>query len=126
MYYDLDTLNMEAELGIVIGEREYWGNTYGYDAVVTLLDYTFSQKNLKRVYLHTLDWNKRAQRCFARCGFTSVKIVRRFSQDFLLMEVRREDWQARAAERLEARSAYRDTQASAPATEQHPPSAFSR
>lgn len=126
MYYDLDTLNMEAELGIVIGDRDYWGNAYGYDAVVTLLDFAFSQKNLKRVYLHTLDWNKRAQRCFARCGFTPVKMVRRFSQDFLLMEVRREGWLAEAERRLEARWSYRDTQASAPAADQRPPASFSR
>ena len=38
MYYDLDSVNREAELGIVIGDRKYWGNAYGYDAVVTLLD----------------------------------------------------------------------------------------
>jgi RimJ/RimL family protein N-acetyltransferase len=130
MYYDLDTLNMEAELGIVIGDRDYWGNTYGYDAVTTLLDYAFSQKHLKRVYLHTLDWNKRAQRCFTRCGFAPVKLVRRFSQDFLLMEVRRDDWLAKAASRLEARENYRDTrpdaQSRAPVPDPSPPSAFSR
>ena len=130
MYYDLDTLNMEAELGIVIGDRDYWGNTYGYDAVVTLLDYAFSQKNLKRMYLHTLDWNKRAQKCFTRCGFAQVKMVRRFSQDFLLMEVRRDDWMAKAEDRLEARCLYKDTApeslSRAPVSEPRPPSAFSR
>ncbi len=126
MYYDLDTLNMEAELGIVIGDRDYWGNAYGYDAVTTMLEFAFSQKNLKRVYLHTLEWNKRAQRCFARCGFTPVRMVRRFSQDFLLMEVLRDDWVATAESRLEARRAYKATQPRAPASEQRPPSAFSR
>ena len=35
MYYDLDSVNLEAELGIVIGDRDYWSNSYGYDAVVT-------------------------------------------------------------------------------------------
>ena len=64
MYYDLDSVNMEAELGIVLGDRDYWSNAYGYDAVVTLLEYMFDERNLKKVYLHTLEWNKRAQRCF--------------------------------------------------------------
>jgi RimJ/RimL family protein N-acetyltransferase len=129
MYYDLDTLNMEAELGIVIGDRDYWGNAYGYDAVVTLLDYAFSRKNLKRVYLHTLDWNKRAQRCFARCGFRPVKLVRRFAQDFMLMEVLREPWLAEAERRLEARWEYRGgsvARPGAPAEDQRPPAGFSR
>ena len=38
MYYDLDSVNREAELGIVIGDRDYWSGAYGYDAVVTLLE----------------------------------------------------------------------------------------
>ena len=53
MYYDLDSVNLEAELGIVIGDRDHWGNAFGYDAVTTLLDYMFTVKELKRVYLHT-------------------------------------------------------------------------
>lgn len=103
MYYDLDTVNMEAELGIVIGDREYWSNAYGYDAVTTLLDHLFLGKKLKRVYLHTLEWNKRAQRCFSKSGFNPVKTVRRMSQDFILMEVLKDDWFESAEERLSAR-----------------------
>jgi RimJ/RimL family protein N-acetyltransferase len=117
MYYDLDSINREAELGIVIGDRDYWGNSYGYDAVVTLLDHMFSDKNLKRVYLHTLEWNKRAQRCFAKCGFVPVKMVRRLSQDFILMEVLRQNWLETAEVRLAARAHYRDKKAGAPAAE---------
>lgn len=103
MYYDLDSVNMEAELGIVIGDRDYWNNGYGYDAVVTLLDFMFNQRRLKRVYLHTLDWNERAQRSFGKCGFKPVRAVRRMGRDFILMEVLRADWYAAAAERLERR-----------------------
>ena len=99
MYYDLDSVNMEAELGIVIGDRDYWSNSYGYDAVVTLLDHMFTARKLKRVYLHTLEWNQRAQRCFSKSGFKPVKMVRRMGQDFILMEVLRDDWFAAADER---------------------------
>ena len=103
MYYDFDSVNLEAELGIVIGDRDYWGNSYGYDAVATLLDYMFTEKKLKRVYLHTLEWNKRAQGCFAKCGFQPVRHVTRMSNEFILMEVLREDWFEKAEERLAAR-----------------------
>ena len=103
MYYDFDSVNLEAELGIVIGDRDYWGNAYGYDAVTTLLDYMFTEKNLKRVYLHTLEWNKRAQGCFAKCGFQPVRHVTRMFHEFILMEVKREDWFEKAEERLAAR-----------------------
>ena len=108
MYYDLDSVNLEAELGIVIGDKDYWGNAYGYDTVTTLLDYMFNEKKLKRVYLHTLEWNKRAQRCFEKCGFVPVKPVRRQSQDFIFMEVLRGDWFAKSEERLAARWSYKD------------------
>ena len=108
MYYDLDSVKMQAELGIVIGDRDYWSNSYGYDAVTTLLDHCFNEKKMERVYLHTLEWNKRAQRCFEKCGFVPVKPVRRMSHDFILMEVFREDWFAKAEDRLAARFVNRD------------------
>jgi len=115
MYYDLDSVKMQAELGIVIGDRDYWSNAYGYDAVATLLDHCFNEKKLERVYLHTLEWNKRAQRCFEKCGFTQVRPVRRMSHDFILMEVFREDWFAKAEERLAARFVNREEKSASPA-----------
>ena len=115
MYYDLDSVKMQAELGIVIGDRDYWSNSYGYDAVTTLLDYCFNEKKMNRVYLHTLEWNKRAQRCFEKCGFTPVRPVRRMSHDFILMEVLRDDWFAKAEERLAARWVNRESTSDAPA-----------
>ncbi len=103
MYYDLDTVNREAELGIVIGDRDYWSDGYGYDAVTTLLDHMFTVRELKRVYLHTLEWNNRAQKSFSKSGFNPVRPVRRMAHDFILMDVLREDWFATREERLAAR-----------------------
>ena len=103
MYYDLDTVNMEAELGIVIGDRDYWSDGYGHDAVTTLLEHLFTARDLKRVYLHTLEWNMRAQRSFSKSGFEPLKPVRRMAHDFILMEVLRADWIANAKARLAAR-----------------------
>ncbi len=108
MYYDLDTVNMEAELGIVIGDRDYWSDGYGFDAVTTLLEHLFNTRNLKRVYLHTLAWNMRAQRSFSKSGFQPLKPVRRMAHDFILMEVLRNDWFANAEERLAAQLKYGD------------------
>ena len=108
MYYDMDTVNLEAELGIVIGDRDYWSDGYGYDAVTTLLDHMFNARSLKRVYLHTLEWNGRAQKSFSKCGFNAVKPVRRMAHDFILMDVLRDDWFANAEERLSARFTDKD------------------
>ena len=106
MYYDLDSVNKEAELGIVIGDRDYWSGSYGFDAVVTLLEHMFSERGLKRVYLHTLEWNHRAQSCFSRCGFKPVRNIRRMGNDFILMEVLRADWLEQSTEKLADRWRY--------------------
>ncbi len=96
MYYDYDSINQQAELGIVIGDKEYWGKGYGCDAVITLRDHLFTSAklNLKRVYLHTLTWNVRAQKAFAKCGFETVNTVRRSGMDFMLMDIYRTRWLA--------------------------------
>ena len=95
MYYDIDAKRRQAELGIMIGDRDYWGKGYGTDSVDTLLTHIFTVTSLDRVYLHTLDWNGRARSAFAKSGFREVKEVRRSGQDFVLMEVRRPEWQQR-------------------------------
>ena len=96
MYYDIDVKGGEAELGVMIGDRDYWGKGYGTDSVASLQGYIFTATSLDRVYLHTLDWNERAQRSFSKTGFREVKRVRRSGQNFIRMEVLRSDWEARA------------------------------
>ncbi len=96
MYYDLNMRNSETELGIMIGNKEYWGKGYGTDIVKTLLKHLFEDLKLERVYLHTLSWNYRAQSSFSKSGFREIRSVRRGGQDFLLMEVNRKDWKEEA------------------------------
>ena len=93
MYYDLDTSKQQTELGIMIGDKDYWSQGYGTDIVKTLLRHLFTTKSLNRIYLHTLTWNIRAQKAFEKCGFVSVKEVRRYGYDFLLMEIFKDDWE---------------------------------
>lgn len=57
------------ELGIVIGDKDYWGKGYGTDAIVTLLRFAFGVMNLHRVWLTTGEDNPRASACYRRCGF---------------------------------------------------------
>jgi len=58
-----------AELGIVIGEKEYWNRGFGTDAVRTLVRYGFQEMNLHRIYLHVYEDNARAIRAYEKCGF---------------------------------------------------------
>ncbi len=89
MYYNIDHRRREAELGITIGDPAYWGRGCGSEAVALLVDYIFTETPLTRVYLHTLDWNVRAQRSFAGAGFRPCGRTRRGHHRFQIMEIRR-------------------------------------
>jgi len=96
--FAIDREEGQAELGIVIGEKDYWGKGYGSDAVITLLRHIFETEGLRRVYLFTFTQNVRAQRCFAKCGLKRMGIVRRFSVELgehegIEMEIRREEFE---------------------------------
>ena len=95
VYYGVNETKGEAELGIMIGDRDFWDKNYGTDAVTTLVSHIFHQTNLKRIYLKTLDSNSRAQKCFQKCGFTSYGHRAKGGFSFLLMEIHREQWAKR-------------------------------
>jgi len=97
-YYNIDETRGEAELGIMIGNRDYWGKGYGADTVTTLVNYIFHQTRLRRIYLKTLDSNSRAQKCFKKCGFTPCGHLVRDGFSFTLMEISRKQWQEKQAE----------------------------
>ena len=97
MYYNIDERRGEAELGITIGEREYWSRGFGRDAVATFVRFIFESTRLRRVYLNTLAWNERARRAFEAAGFTACGKRRRDGNVFVTMEIVREEEPRRSA-----------------------------
>ncbi len=95
IYYHIDGTRNEAEMGIMIGNREYWGRGYGTDAVNTLVKHIFLNTGLRRLYLKTLDRNYRAQKCFQKCGFTPCGQMVKDGCHFVLMELHRHQWRER-------------------------------
>jgi len=93
MYYNIDALRQEVELGITIGEADCWGRGYGTEAVRLLVEHVIGTLGYRRVHLKTLAWNERAKRCFEKAGFVPCGHARRAGNDFVLMEFRRE-WRA--------------------------------
>jgi len=98
VYYGVDEGKGEAEVGILIGDRDYWDDGYGTDAVIALANYIFRRTRLNRLYLKTLNDNYRAQKCFKKCGFTPYGHVDRDGFHFVLMELRRKQWHEKQAE----------------------------
>lgn len=64
-----DQIARTAQLGIVIGERAYWGRGYGRDAVRVLVDYGFRMRNLHKLWLTVHADNSRAMRAYESVGF---------------------------------------------------------
>jgi len=98
VYYDINETKSEAQLGIMIGNSDYWDKGYGADAVATLVNYIFCQTSLRRIYLKTLDWNGRAQKCFKKCSFTPYGHLAKDGFRFVFMEIYREQWEERRTE----------------------------
>ncbi len=92
MCYDMDEVEKQAELGIMIGDKQHWGKGYGRDALNALLRYIFINTYLEKVYLHTLAKNIRAQRSFRKVGMVEVNEVRRQGFHFIYMEMSKQDW----------------------------------
>ena len=59
----------EAWVGIGLGERDYWGNGYGTDAMRLMLRFAFDELNLQRVSLGVYAYNPRAIRSYEKAGF---------------------------------------------------------
>jgi RimJ/RimL family protein N-acetyltransferase len=93
MLFDIDWVNRKAMLGIVIGEKAYWGRGYGQDAVSLLLEYAFCLLNLYSVMLGVIEFNHRAVHCYQRVGFKEIgrrrqaRIVGEQKYDVLLMDI---------------------------------------
>lgn len=82
-----------AEIGIAIGRKDYWDKGYGADAMRTLLRHAFANLRLRKVTLRVYGGNIRAQRCYAKLGFTEVgrlrahRLIDGVYEDEIIMEV---------------------------------------
>jgi len=74
--HQIDWENRNAEVGIVIGKKEYWNKGYGSDAMTTILDFAFNRMNLHRVYLRVFSFNERGIRSYEKCGFKKEGVLR--------------------------------------------------
>lgn len=107
-YYDIDERRGQCQVGIMIGDKSYWDQGYGTDAMVTLVDHVFRTTKFQRVYLETLDWNTRAQRSFQKVGFVPCGREHRPPYTFVVMEILRPQWETarRAAAAHQTASAH--------------------
>ena len=70
--FDIDHLNRKAEFGIFIGNKTYWGNGYGTEATMLILDYGFNILNLNSIMLRVYSYNKRGISSYKKSGFKVI------------------------------------------------------
>jgi diamine N-acetyltransferase len=67
--HHLDFGNGHAEFGILIGEKDAWGQGFGTETARLVLRYAFDSLNLHSVYLTVFSYNERGMRAYRRAGF---------------------------------------------------------
>ena len=87
-----------AEVGIVIGEKKFWNQGYGCEAMRLMLRHGFNDLNLNRIYLRVYATNPRAVKSYEKAGFTHEGRLRQAHfqggqyVDVLLMSILRSEW----------------------------------
>lgn len=73
---NIDRINHHAQLYITIGNKKYRGMHLPDEVIPLVLEYGFSELELKKIYLYTLPNNDRARHVYERNGLRRDGILR--------------------------------------------------
>ncbi len=102
----LDFVNRTCEVGIFIGEKDYWGKGYGTEAMRLLLDFAFGILGLENVMLEVYEYNRRAISSYKKCGFKEIgrrrgaKFVAGKRYDIIFMDILRDEFKGSSIGKL--------------------------
>jgi RimJ/RimL family protein N-acetyltransferase len=102
--FNVNAIAQTCELGITIGDRDYWGRGYGRESISLLVEYAFHYHHFHKVWLHVHAVNERAIRAYRACGFVEEGRQRAHVwsngryDDLVLMGLLLEDWQKQVEE----------------------------
>jgi RimJ/RimL family protein N-acetyltransferase len=91
--HDLKNKDRHFTVGLVIGNKNYWGKGYGTDAFQTLIKYLLKNKKAKKLILDVRTKNKSAIKVYKKCGFKIIKKIKKLWEregkeyDCFLMEL---------------------------------------
>jgi RimJ/RimL family protein N-acetyltransferase len=96
---NLQWRNRGTEIGLVVGDRSFWGKGLGTEATALLVRFAFDTLNLHRVALRVYEDNAPARRVYEKVGFVLEGRQRdgdfregRY-RDVLLYSILRPEWQ---------------------------------
>ncbi|MCX6093762.1 MAG: GNAT family protein [Candidatus Bipolaricaulota bacterium] len=97
-FFDIEWSNRVAWLGMGIGDRAFWGQGYGFEALSLALRYAFCEMNLYRLSLSAIADNARAIALYEKAGFKREGIFREYGErdgrryDLVLYGLLRGEW----------------------------------
>lgn len=65
----LNWKNGTTYMAVYIGHPDYRSKGYGTEALKLFLNFLFNELGLRKVKLNVFSFNKRAMRCYEKCGF---------------------------------------------------------
>ena len=71
-FANLNNLNQTGEVGIFIGNKNFWNKGYGTEALSLLLDFGFKVLNLHNISLTAVSFNSRAIKVYEKIGFKVI------------------------------------------------------
>jgi RimJ/RimL family protein N-acetyltransferase len=98
-FFTVDWRNRSAEIGIFIGDKDYWNQGYGTEVVRLILEHGFSTLNLHRIFLRVIADNQRAIHVYEKIGFVHEGRQRQAEfhsgsyHDMLFMSMLRSEWE---------------------------------
>ncbi len=101
-FLNVDQQSRNAELGLFIGDKEFWGKGIGTKAISLMLDYGFKTLNLHRVYLRVFEPNQRGIHCYEKIGFKHEGNMREAYfldgeyVDVLFMSILKNEWRGKS------------------------------
>lgn len=97
----INWINRNTEVGIMIGDKEYWNQGYGTEAMQLMLSHGFSTLNLHRIWLQVYDKNLRGLKAYEKAGFIVEGKLREAHYqhgtyyDVIIMSVLKDNWSSR-------------------------------
>lgn len=73
---EVNWISRVATVGIMIGNKEFWGKGYGTDAMKVLVKFLFEEMNVNKVKLETFSFNERAIKSYEKSGFKTEGILK--------------------------------------------------
>lgn len=72
----IDWINRNAEAGMLIGDKKYWGGGYAAEAILLMMSFAFLERGLHRICIKILEGNAKSRRHIEKLGAKKEGILR--------------------------------------------------